>query len=250
MLMSLLVVTLGQAPAAAQVTLSSPAKIAELDSGKLKGEPTQLAWSDDGKQLVLQVSQRDGQGMVGKPRYFTISPGDGKLESIGAPPAWVSEYWTWKANKSAPVAPAFAIDIKEDVRQVSATSSPMGGALARGGTADPSSGTTVEDAATHAIQTQKEHVFTLTARGETVGEFVNQQFLPGYTFGWAPKQPLLAYGDTKGRLAVLSQQGTKVEAEDTHNVFLPAWSLDGTKIAFLQKTGKNKYDLSVVSVTQ
>ncbi len=103
---------------------------------------------------------------------------------------------------------------------------------------------------TAAIQSQKEHVFSLTLKGESVGEFVNSQFLPGYTFGWsAPPTALIAYGNTAGHLAVMDEKGAKRESAATHNVILPAWSTDDKKIAFIQKTGKNKYDLSVVEVT-
>ena len=33
--------------------LAAPATIAQLDMGKLKGEPTRLGWSPDGKQLFI-----------------------------------------------------------------------------------------------------------------------------------------------------------------------------------------------------
>jgi hypothetical protein len=36
--------------------------------------------------------------------------------------------------------------------------------------------------------------------------------------------------------------------DTTRTVILPAWSSDGAKIAFLQKSGKNKYGLFMVDV--
>ena len=51
-----------------------------------------------------------------------------------------------------------------------------------------------------------------------------------------------------GHLALMDRQGQKQQIDGTKNVILPAWSNDGSKIAFLQKAGKNKYDLFVVTV--
>jgi hypothetical protein len=126
----------------------------------------------------------------------------------------------------------------------------MGGDLARGGTSgDPSSGTSVGEVASRAAQTQKQLVRTLTLKGERVGEFVGTQFLPGYTFGWAPRNRIVAYANVSGRLAIMDEQGNKQQVEGTKGVILPAWSSDGSRIAFLQKAGKNKYDLFIANVT-
>jgi hypothetical protein len=234
----------------AAINLSQPATVAQLDGGKLKGEPVQLAWSDDGTMLFLQVAERDRQGMLTKPRFYIVSTSNGMLKSIDAPPDWAADYWRWKSNKSAPASGKFAIDIKEDFRQVSATANPMGGAYAKGGTPDGSAGTTVSEATNAVLQSQKEHVFSLTLKGETVGEFVNAQFLPGYTFGWsAPPTVLIAYANSSGHLALMDEQGIKKEVAVSRNVILPAWSTNNKRIAYIQKTGKNKYDLFVVEVT-
>ena len=48
-----------QAPSAKTVQISAPAQVGTIDTGKLKGEPTQLAWSPDGTKLFLQTSERD-----------------------------------------------------------------------------------------------------------------------------------------------------------------------------------------------
>jgi hypothetical protein len=241
-----------QSTGASALQVSPPAKITEIDAGKLKGEPTQLAWSPDGAKLFLQTNERDTRGMVTKPRYYVMSAGDGKPESVSAPPDWVGDYWIWKSGKAAPGASTFAIDIKDEQRATTATASPMGGALARGDpSGDPAGGSSLEDATSRAQQTQKQHVITLTLRGQTVGEFVNQQFLPGYTFGWSPQAlGLIAYGSSSGRLTLMDAQGRRQEVEATKNVILPAWSVDGGKIAFFQKTAKNKYDLCTVDVKQ
>jgi len=230
--------------------LAEPASVAQIDTGKLKGEPTELAWSPDGTSLFLQTSERDRLGMIKSPRSFVMSASDGKPEPVKAAPDWVSEYWGWKAHKSAPGAGSFEIDISEDQKTATATSTPMGGQLARGGGTDPTAGTTMDDAVMRAQQTQKQRVITLRLKNEVVGQFVDQQFLPGYTFGWAPRGAMIAYGDQQGRLAIMDQQGNKRAVDGTRAVLLPAWSPDGTKIAYLQHVGKNKYELCILPVTR
>ena len=236
---------------ALSVQLSAPARISTIDTDKLKGEPTQLAWSPDGTKLLLQLSERDKLGMLKNPRHFVLSVADGKLDPVDAPPAWSAEYWEWKRNKFAPGSTSFGIDIKDDVKTVTATASPMGGAMAKGSiSGDPGGGGTgVDEAASHANQSQKLRVVSLTLKGENVGEFVGVQFLPGYTFGWSPRDRMIAYSHASGRLGVMDEQGNKQQVDGTRNVILPAWSPDGSKIVFLQKAGKNKYELCVVNVT-
>ena len=72
---------------------------------------------------------------------------------------------------------------------------------------------------------------------------------------WSPDgRQLVFQSERTGRTAlyVINADGTGVrrltwsDADNTH----PAWSPDGTTIAFLQKAGKNKYELYVVTVTQ
>lgn len=248
-----MVVLAGQAPSAPSAKsaqVSTPAQVASLEAGKLKGEPIQLAWSPDGTRLFLQAAGRDKLGMVTNPRFFVMAASDGKLEPIDAPPAWAAEYWAWKSGQAAPGSPTFRIDFTEDYQTVSATSSPMGGALAKGGVdTSGSGGTTADDVATHTQQLQKQHVVIFKLKGETVGKFVGQQALAGYSFSWSPAAVgMMAYGNQAGRLALIDREGQKQEIDATKNVLLPAWSNDGSKIAFLQKAGKNRYDLLVVTV--
>ena len=233
------------------VMVGSPAKTASIE---LKGEPIRLAWAADGTQLAIATGERDKAGMVtNNQRFYVLSTADGKLAPSQAWPDWADKYWAWKSNNYAPWSSTTVIDLKSDVKTLSATSAPMGGGLAKGSpSGDPSGGgTTAEEVARHSYENQKVNVATLTLMGETVGYFEGVQFIPGYTFGWAPKDlASIAYVTRAGRLAVMDKDAKKQELDDTKNVLLPAWSVDGTKIAFLQKSGKNKYDLFVAPVTR
>ena len=251
MLLSVLVLGAGlaQTVSAKSLAIDTTPRVAEIDAGKLKGEPTELALAPDGATLFLQTSERDSRGMITNPRYFVMSVSDGKPQPVKEKPEWESEYWAWKSGRFAPGSKTSGIDIHEDVKQASATSSPMGGTLAKGGSASSTAGSSIEDMTTASSQMQKVHVFTLVLKGETVGEFVNQQFLPGYTFGWSPEPlGLIAYVNASGHLALMDEQAQKQQIDWTKNVLLPAWSADAAKIAFLERTSKNKYDLYVASV--
>src|SRR4029079_591202 len=152
--------------AALAVQISTPSLVTTIDAGKLKGEPTQLAWSPDASQLFLQTNERDERQMITRPRYYVISAADGKVSSADAPPAWASDYWTWKSNRFAPGSTTFGIDIKQGEQKLSATSSPMGGDLARGGV-DTGTGSSAGDVAAARAQQQNHNMVTPTPEGET-----------------------------------------------------------------------------------
>lgn len=238
-----------QAAPAKPLTVSAPKLIGQIDTGKLKGEPTELAWAPDGQQFFFQTSERDKHAMVTNPRFYLLSASDAKPQKIDAKPEWEAPYWLFKANEYAPGAAKVAIDIKDEERQANSTSSPMGGALAKGGTS-ASQGATMDDAVNAASNMQQVHVITLMLKGEQIGQFINQQFLPGYTFSWSPEQlGMIAYVNDSGRLGIMDVKGTsKQQVDGTKNVLLPAWKADGSKIAFLQKAGRNKYELYVADV--
>ncbi len=92
---------------------------------------------------------------------------------------------------------------------------------------------------------------TMKVKGEVVGEWTNVPPQPGMRFGWAPA-PIgaIAYAANNKKLTLLDKQGNKLEVAGTSDVLLPAWSTDGKRVAFLQKTGKKKYTLMLVDVSQ
>jgi len=231
---------------AASLTFSAPRLVAALD--KIKGEPIQLAWSADGTELYVETGSRTRIGTFENQKHYLVTAADGKIKNVDAAPQWATDYQTWKANKWAPGARTFAIDITEDKRTQRTVSAPVGGALAKGGESGASVGNM--DAATDAaLSSQVQHVITLKLKGETVGEYVDTQFVPGYTYSWAPQSlgTAIAYTNTEGRLAVMDQQSGKKTVPSTSRVMTPAWSDSGKQIAFIQKDGK-KFALYVTDV--
>jgi hypothetical protein len=245
-LIALASLAMPQAPRADALTFGTPRQVVTLD--KIKGEPTQLSWSPDGAEVYVQSANRTRLGMFQNPRHYVVTIADGNVKSVDAPPAWATDYQTWKSNKWAPEDHAFAIDISEGQRTTKATNVPMGGALAKGGESGASAGN-MDDAVNAALNNQTQHVITLKLKGETVGEYVDMQFVPGYTFGWAPASfgSAITYTNAQGHLSVMDAQGGKKELAGSEHVLAPAWSNSGRDIAYLQKNGK-KYELYTVSV--
>jgi hypothetical protein len=234
-----------QAPLRAEaLTFEAPRMVATLD--KIKGEPIQMAWSPDGTELYVETGQRTRVGTFENQKHYLVTLADGKAKGIDAVPQWAADYQAWKGNKWAPGVRTFAIDIGEEKRTQRAVNMPMGGDLAKGGGA---SGTTSNDMVSAALASQTQHVISLRLKGEVVGEYVDMQFVPGYTFSWAPQAlgTAIAYENAEGRLTVMDQQGGRKDLASTSHVLLPAWSDSGQQIAFLQKDGK-KFALYVVGV--
>ena len=232
---------------ALSIQIGAPARLTTIE---VKGEPTQLSWSADGAQLAIQTGERDKVGMMRNPRFYVLSAADGKLSNVPASPDWADKYWTWKSNQFAPWSPALGIDIKSDRKTISATSAPMGGSLAKGGGADATAGTTMDDAVSAKTQSQILNVVTLSLMGETIGYFEGVQFMPGFTFGWAPKEvAAIAYVNSSGHLAVMDKDKNKLQVESTRGVLLPAWSVDGGRIAFMQKAGK-RFEVYIAPVSR
>jgi hypothetical protein len=62
---------------------------------------------------------------------------------------------------------------------------------------------------------------------------------------------VIAYARPKGgKVVIMDDQGKKVEIDGAEGALLPAWSPDGTRLAWLQRDGRKKYKLYVAAVSQ
>ena len=239
---------------ALQVALATAQPVADVDVSKLKGDVARLAWSPDGAEFYIQTVERDRVGHPLAVKHYLVSPTTRGLKSVDQEPPWAAKYWSWKSGQTAPGEAAFRIEVTQEEQTVSATASPSGGALAKGGSADPSVGTTVEDVANAAQQTQKMLVSTLRVKGETIGVWVNEPVIPGFTFGWAPPPlRLLAFArrDKKdgGPIIIIDQSGRKQELSGPKAAILPAFSDDGTRLAWLERKDHKKFQLMVADIS-
>jgi hypothetical protein len=235
---------------ALQISLASSQPIAEVDTGKLKGDVARLSWSPDGSELYLQTVERDKTGVVKSAKHYLVSTAARTIKGVDQEPAWAAQYWSWKSAQASPAAPSFKIDVKEREETIRATSTPTGGAMAKGGTVNPTDGTTFEEVANAANQTQKAVIFTLAVGNEKIGEWTNEAVVPGVNFGWAPAPlRLLAFARRDGGpLVVLDPSGVRQELAGPKSAVLPAWSDDGKRLAWLERKDKKKYQLTIADI--
>ncbi|HVH57589.1 MAG TPA: hypothetical protein VM791_15105 [Vicinamibacterales bacterium] len=223
--------------------------LAEINTDKVKGQPSRVAWSPDGSEIYVEML--DGQfanRAAAKISHHIYKVQNGAHQQVSAEPAWVTDYWTAKSGQASPDNAAFKIDLKTESRTEKTVSTPMGGDLARGGGAGGDGGTaSAGDALAAAYNQQAVPVHTMRLKGEVVGEYVNSVIVPGQTFGWGPAgSKVIAYSALKtGRLVVMDDQGVKQEIDGTGDALFPAWSPDGKRLAWLQRDGKKKYVLKI-----
>jgi hypothetical protein len=225
--------------------VSAPKVLAEIDAGKLKGELVRLAWNDDGTFFLRSAQLDRFQNELGK--NFLITPAGG-IQPVGEEPQWAALYWSWKAGFFAPGIPTLKLDVETREQNKTATGSTgqdFGGGTTNPNRSDPTSNQIAKDVGSM----QRIATTTVRFKGQTIAEVQNRPLSPGTTFSWAPApKGALAFVNQKKRLVILDREGRKVEVPGTADVFLPAWSPDGSKIAYLQKIEKKKYALTVLEI--
>lgn len=245
---------LGQAPQSPQATAASvvvtpAAPVVEIDLRRLKGPLVrQLAWSPDQTELYLQTYEANRDASVKATYHYVVAAAGGAVRPIETPPSWAVSYFQWKSGQASPDEPSWKIHVSSEKKIQSATSIPMGGDLARGGV-DTGGGISAESVSTAAAQSGNVNVYSMRLGKEIIGYWENHPIVPGLTFGWSPKGVgLIAFADTSGKLAVMDRTGTVRRIDGTKAVTLPAWSLDGTKLAYLEKTGRTTYALVIAAI--
>ena len=231
------------------ITFGEAATVAEIDRDQLKGQASRLAWSPDGTELYIQIMD----GEFGKPgariSHHVVKAEEGSKREVQIEPEWASAYWTAKSGQASPDGADFKVDLRSEMRTEKTVSAPMGGDLAKGGVGG-STGSSAGDAVAAAYNQASVPVHTMRLAGETVGEFVNSVIVPGLTFGWGPKgSKVIAYSAQKsGRVTIMDAKGRKQELGGSKDAILPAWSPDGSRLAWLQKDGKKKYELKIAKI--
>lgn len=213
-----------------------PVSVIDLDLGRLKGELRQIGWSPDGSQLYIQTVK--GNPPKEKFHHYIVGSEGGALVPAEAPPEWAQAYWAFKSDKNAPGIPALEIDAKP-VRETTK----IGTGSGRPGTSTTSLADANENAAM-AGEGQTGTTWRFTLLDETIGEFKDTRPIPGLTFSWGPRRSgTIAFTDRDGRLVFLDQSKHRHVAPNVRDAILPAWSDDGSRIAYAVKQGRKKYQL-------
>jgi len=163
-------------------------------------------------------------------------------------PEWAQSYWAFKSDRFAPGLESMMIDVDQKYETLKFGTG-SAGAVDRA--SDPVGGGNVNVAANveKAAESQKVHVVRLTLAGETISEFVNEPAVPGLMFGWGPRSSgAIVFTDRDGRLFVMDRQHRKRAVGDAKNALLPAWSTDGSRLAWVQKGRGKKWTLVVADV--
>jgi len=248
MFLLLLFALLTQAPAAAdasKMTLGAPATVAVVDTDKIKGEPWRLTWSPDGDQMHLVAMTRKRDGAMNLTHHvITLKSGD--VKKVDTEPEWSTDYWSWKSHRAAPGNASFAIELDQQKKNESATARPMGGDLARGG-ASSAPGASIDSVAGQ--MSTNVLIITLLLKGEVLGQWKGEPFVPGLTFGWAPVgMDAIAFASQDGRLMLMDEEGRKQKIDTTKDVRLPAWSIDGGRLAWTEKQDRKKFRIQVADI--
>ncbi|HVB38098.1 MAG TPA: hypothetical protein VND92_06140 [Vicinamibacterales bacterium] len=236
-------------PDAPHLQLSAPTKIVELDTGKLGGNITRLAWSPDDTQLYLCATRRDHAGNESD-RHYLLALDGSQPKRVDVAPDWASAYWIWKSSPQSPASATFRIQVQTRQETLKSGAAPMGGSLAKGG---PDTGSSTVDDLASAVRSRQEAVVIRLHIGRvTIGQWTNEPAHPGATFGWSPANlGVIAFADRDhdDQLVILDAAEHKQVVSGTKDVAQPAWSRDGRHLVFLRKTGRKQYLLERIDVT-
>ncbi len=217
--------------------------MALLDGKTIKGEPSRLSWSPDAQELCLRTAE--GDKPTDRVHFYVVPAAGGALTEVDREPDWAEGYWAFKSDRFAPGLPEVMIDVQRS-SEIQKVGTGSAGALAG---SDRAGGGTVmsADNIDREAQNQKESVLNLTVYGEVVSRFVNERPIPGWHFGWGPKgSGAIAFVDSDGRLFLLDGKAHRRAIAGVKDAFLPAWTTDGKKLAYVQKTGRKRYAIAVI----
>lgn len=174
--------------------------------------------------------------------HYVLPVAGGAMTTVDAAPPWADKYWAFKSDRASPTDPSLLIDLEQGHETkkygTGTAGAAEGGDRAGGGTV--MSGANIDREA----QSIRQNVFRLTLLGEVISEFVDERPIPGLMFGWGPAGTgVIAYTDRDGRLMLLDLRKHKQTVSGVKDALLPAWSVDGTRLAYVRKSGRKKYAL-------
>lgn len=219
------------------VTAAPPTSVVALGGKTLHGEPSRLAWAPDGSTLYIQT--RDGVGPAARARHLQLRLGRDGVSTLDQEPEWAADYWHNKVLEAAPGMPWLKIDVSLDKQRNRVA--PFAGGFASAGAATGS-----EAASSYTLA-----YITLQFLGVEIGRWMTDEPKSGVTFGWGPAgSGAMAFVDKQGRLTLIDKEKRQRVVPRTSNVQLPAWSPDGSYVAYLEKHGRSNYELMSVALVR
>ena len=209
-----------------------------------------FGWSPDKTEFYVMTYEPNRDATIKEAYHYVMQVATGQTKSANAAPAWADAYWLFKSDQSAPGDASLTINVaQERKRAETGVATPMGGDLARGGGSD-TTGLTVGGAIDASRGMDFHNIYTLTLKGETIGQWTDHRIQPGMTFSWGPKGTGLIVFTEKdsGRLVFMDRGGKKQRIDSTKGVILPAWTEDGSRLAYLEPRGKNRYEVIIADV--
>ena len=172
----------------------------------------------------------------------------GAPRPVDSEPEWATDYWGFKSDRFAPGLRSLMIDFEQKQEKIKVGTG--SGRPARSGRRSGGPGrsrSTSRRRRKGSIRTSRGSPVV----GETISEFVNQKPIPGLMFSWGPAgSGAIAYTDRElGQLMLLDQHKRKQTVSGVKDALLPAWSTDGTRLAWVQKAGRKKYTLVWATVS-
>jgi hypothetical protein len=211
---------------------SPPTLVCELDMKVLKGELRRLSWSADHSYIHVQTVDRKTL------RDYIVALPEGAISAAFGEPEWATEYWTMKSALTAPGAPDLKIEVLEDHQRTRPT--PFTGGFANGGAQAIDPRNPVD---TFAIDAR------LKLLGEEIGYFLNEVAMAGATYGWGPAgSGAIAFVDASGKVTLFDRDKHKKVLVTAKGAAMPAWSSDGARLAYVQKTSRDRYRLMSVTL--
>src|SRR5262249_19745795 len=160
-----------------------------------------------------------------------------------------ASYWPFKSDRFAPGLGSLMIDVQQSLENMKYGTG-SAGAIGQGDRAN--GGTTTSGAnAERAALSDRNHVVRLKLLDETISEFVNETVIPGLMFSWGPAASgAIAFTDREGRLFLFDQKKRKRAVAGAKDAVLPAWTTDGSRLAWAQKNGRKKYTLVYATLSR
>jgi hypothetical protein len=195
------------------------------------------------------------QSVEGRPpaetvRHFVLPRSGGVLTAVDEEPYWAARYWNVKQDRVAPGVPTLVIEVEQKTEVVKGGPGPAGALDRTNPAAATNPAMTAPDLVDGTSGNQKAAVVRLKLLGQEIAKWVNEgRPIPGTRFGWGPSgSGAMVFLGEHGELVFFDQRKHKRTVPDVKGALLPAWSLDGRRLAYLQKTGRDTFVVAWLSL--